>query len=90
MMEAIEAPSVRDVGVHAYLYNNSTIGRAGDEDPNLWLPTTQSTRLEIAGTNAAAGGFQVVTCDIAPAEVRPDERFVENSATGFHPLTGAF
>lgn len=89
-MEAIEAPSVRDTGVHAYLFNNSTIGRAGDEDPNLWLPTVQSTRLEIAGTNTVAGGFQVVTCDIAPAEVRPDERFVENSATGFHPVGGAF
>lgn len=86
MMESIEAPAARDTGVHAYLFDNSILGHAGDEDPNLWLPTVQSSRVELAGTNTVAGGVQVVTCDIAPAEVRPDERFVENSATGFHPM----
>jgi hypothetical protein len=38
--------------------------------------------------NTVAGSIQVVTNDIAPAEVRPEERFVENSATGFHPNVG--
>lgn len=88
MMESIEAPAVRDTGVHAYLFDNSVLGHAGDEDPNLWLPTVQSTRLELAGTTTLAGGIQVITNDIAPAEVRPDERYVENSATGFHPNIG--
>jgi hypothetical protein len=88
MMESIEAPSVRDTGVFAFGFANSNLGHAGDEDPNLWLPTVQATRLELDGSSAVAGSIQVVTNDIAPAEVRPDERFVENSTTGFHPNVG--
>lgn len=88
MMEALEAPAARDTGVFAYSFANSIVGHDGDEDPNLWLPTVQSTRLELDGTSSTAGSIQVVTNDIAPAEVRPDERFVENSATGFHPNVG--
>lgn len=88
MMEALEAPAARDTGVFAFSFTNSVLGHDGDEEPNLWLPTVQSTRLELDGVNTAAGSIQVVTNDIAPAEVRPDERFVENSATGFHPNVG--
>lgn len=88
MMEAIEAPAARDTGVFAFSFANSNLGHSGDEDPNLWLPTVQATRLEIDGVSAVAGTMQVVTNDIAPAEVRPDERYVENSTTGFHPNVG--
>jgi hypothetical protein len=88
MMEAIAATAARDTGVFAYSFANSLAGHDGDDDPNLWLPTVQSTRLELDGVNAAAGTIQVITNDIAPAEVRPDERYVENSTTGFHPNVG--
>ena len=88
MAEALEAPAARDTGVFAYAFANSILGHTGDEEPNLWLPTVQSTRLELDGVNTAGGSIQVVTNDIAPAEVRPEERFVENSATGFHPNVG--
>jgi hypothetical protein len=75
----------RDTGVFSIMFNDINDGNAGDEDPNLWLPTVQATRLEVDGTNTVAGSLQIVTNDVAPVEVRPDERFVETSATGFHP-----
>lgn len=83
--EALVPSVARDTGVFSIMFNDVNDGNAGDEDPNLWLPTVQATRLEIDGTNTVAGGLQVITNDVAPVEVRPDERFVETSATGFHP-----
>lgn len=79
----------RDAGVFHLSFQHSQGGRAGDGPPNLWLPTVQSTRLEIQGAVAAAGSIQVVTNDVAPVEVLPAERFVETSATGFTPAGGA-
>ena len=66
----------------AFLFNNTNNGQVGDEDPNLWVPTVQSTRLELDGTVATAGNIQTVTADIAPVEVQPQERYVEGSASG--------
>jgi hypothetical protein len=88
LSEALSDGAVRDTGVFSYSFDNSILGKAGDEEPNLWLPTVQATRLELVGASATAGSIQVITNDIAPVEVRPDERFVENSATGFHPNIG--
>jgi hypothetical protein len=76
----------RDTGVFAYPFTISNHNFVGDDAPTLWYPTVQSTRLEIDGATEEAGRLQIVTCDVAPAEVRPEERYVENSATGFHPL----
>lgn len=77
-----------DTGVFAFLFNNINNGNTGDEDPNLWLPTVQASRLELAGTNVGAGTIQILTNDVAPVEVNPAERYVEGSTTGFHPATG--
>ena len=78
----------RDTGVFVFSWANIDHGYAGDDEPTLWLPTVQSTRLEITGTSVAAGNLQVITGDVAPVEVTPAERYVETSETGFHPAIG--
>lgn len=78
-----------DTGVFLYQFNHSDKNSAGDDNPSLWLPTVQSTRLELSGNVATAGNIQVLTNDVAPAEVIPAERYVETSQTGFHPDVGA-
>ena len=78
-----------DTGVFVYGFNHSLKNAVGDDDPTLWLPTVQATRMELQGSSAAAGTLQIVMNDVAPAEVVPTERFVEQSSTGFHPQAGA-
>src|SRR5439155_2739070 len=85
--QALTANS-RDTGVFAIALSNVDHGLVGDDDPTLWLPTVQSTRLELTGNSATAGNIQVITGDVAPVEVVPQERFVETSDTGFHPAIG--
>lgn len=86
--ECLETSEVRDTGVFGVLFNNTNNGQVGDENPNLWVPTVQSTRLELDGTSATSGTIQTVTVDIAPVEVQPQDRYVEGSASGFHPRIG--
>lgn len=86
--EATQAPSTRDTGVFVFPFNAFFLGHAGDEEPNLWLPTVQASRIELQGVFAAAGSLQILTNDIAPAEIDPADRYVETSATGFHPALG--
>lgn len=76
-------------GVYAFPFNDSTDNFIGDDNPSLWLPTVQATRLEITGTAAVAGTVQMLINDIAPGEVIPSDRYVETSETGFHPQVGA-
>lgn len=71
------------VGVYVLPYNTANQGgRMGDEDPDLYLPTSQSSRLEINGNSAAAGTIQVVTCEVAPYEVTQAERYQQPNASG--------
>ena len=77
----------RDTGVFAYLLDRSTKNTVGDDTPNLWYPTVQSTRLEIEGNTEAAGTWEIITNDVAPVAVAPQERYMEKSRTGFHPET---
>lgn len=85
-MEMLEAPTARDTGVFVFPFNHGgPTDAVGDDPMSLWLPTVQASRLELAGVNTAAGSIQVLTNDVAPVEVRPDERYVETSTTGFHP-----
>lgn len=88
LAESLENGVTLDTGVFAFNFNNLVLGHAGDEEPNLWLPTVQATRLEVAGNSAAAGTIQIITNDVAPVEVNPAERFVEQSRSGFHPALG--
>ncbi len=72
-------------GVMAYTFNKTNQSRAGDDKPWLWLPTVEATRLELTGSWEEAGVMQILTNDIAPAEVNPTQRYAVPSATGFHP-----
>jgi len=78
----------RDTGVFVYPWGVSPGNSIGDDDPTFWLPTVQSTRLELDGSSVSAGTLQVITNDVAPVEVVPQERFVETSQSGFHPNQG--
>jgi hypothetical protein len=78
----------RPAGVLAYTFNRTALDRCGDERPYLYLPTTEATRLELEGSFGEACVVQVLTCEIAPAEVNPAQRYVESNATAFHPMGG--
>jgi hypothetical protein len=70
-------------GVYALTFNHGgPNGRLGNEDPDLWLPTTQSARIDISGTSAVAGTVQVLTNDVTTVEVDQTERYVSPNATG--------
>jgi len=56
-----------DSGVFVYDFAHDFDGRLGHELRDQWLPTVQSTRLEIVGTFGAAGQLTVLTNDVAPA-----------------------
>lgn len=78
----------RPAGVLAYTFNRTALDRCGDERPYLYLPTTEATRLELEGSFTEGGIVQVLTCEVAPAEVNPAQRYVESNATAFHPMGG--
>jgi hypothetical protein len=74
----------RDAGVFAYSFDHDNDNHCGDDDPTLWLPTVQATRLELDGNSAAAGTIQILTNDVAPVALDQSQRYVETSGTGFH------
>lgn len=61
-----EAANGLDNGVFVEDYIHEFTGRAGYELRDGWLPTSQSTRLEIAGTFASSGTLTVLTNDVSP------------------------
>jgi hypothetical protein len=75
----------RPAGVYAYSFGRTNQDRAGDDKPWLWLPTVEATRLEWTGSFTNPGVVVVLVNDVAPGEVNPTQRYVENNATGFHP-----
>lgn len=80
--EILPPTTNRDTGVFVFPFNTIDHGQVGWDDPNLWLPTVQSTRMELDGPAATAGTIQFIVNDIAPAEVNPQRRYVQTSATG--------
>ncbi len=78
----LENGSVVDTGVLAFYFNNSILGKVGDESSDLWLTTLQSSRLELVGTCATAGTLEILTCDIAQVETDQSQRYVMESQTG--------
>lgn len=73
-------------GVFPFLFNNAGPEQAiGNENPDLWLPTSNSSRLEIVGSSAAAGSIQVLTNEVAPVEQDQAERYMDHSATAWNP-----
>lgn len=88
MREKLPDLSARDTGVFAFPFNNSDHNMIGDDDPTFWWPTVQSSRLELRGNSATAGRLQLITGDVAPAELSPEERYELTSETGFTPEVG--
>lgn len=77
-------------GVTAWLLDRQTLGHAGDGSPALWYPTLQSSRVEFQSDNfPVAGNLDILINDVALAEVNPDQRYVDTSATAFHPQPSA-
>jgi hypothetical protein len=69
-------------------FANSQKNRAGDDTPNLWLPTVQSTRLELRATINTNGNVQTMINDVQPVEVNPAERYVESNVTAPAAIPG--
>jgi hypothetical protein len=84
MSKMMENGSVVDTGVLVFYFNNSILGKVGDESSDLWLPTLQSTRLELVGTvgNGSGGTWEILTNDIAQVETDQSQRYVMDSSTG--------
>jgi hypothetical protein len=64
---AAEAAGGYDNGVFPYDWCHEFDGKLGRELRDGWLPTVQSTRLEVQGNWANAGTLDVITNDVAPA-----------------------
>jgi hypothetical protein len=56
-----------DEGVLVYTFNHDFDGKPGGELRDLWLPTTQASRLEFIHVAGEAGTLEVITNDIAVA-----------------------
>lgn len=56
-----------DTGVFAFQFTYDLDYKPGNEMRDLYLPTTQGTRLELVGNFGAAGTLTVLTNDVAPA-----------------------
>lgn len=71
----------RPTGVFVVPFNHGgAAADFGDEDPDLWLPTTQSSRISIDGVSAVAGSVQMLTCEVAPVEQDQTQRYVTPNA----------
>lgn len=62
-----DATNPYPTGVLAYNFDTDLSGKSGDEMRDLWLPTSQATRLELVGNFGAAGTLTVITNDVAPS-----------------------
>lgn len=80
--EGLAGTPTIDAGVFVFYYNNSILGHIGDETSDLWVPTVQSTRLELVGNSATAGNIEFLTNDIVQVEVDQAARYVMDSQTG--------
>lgn len=84
LFEKVLTAGAAIAGVFALPFNHggSGEGRMGNEDPNLWLGTTQASRLEISGNSAVAGQIQVLTNEVAPIEANPAQQYTSPNRTG--------
>lgn len=82
MREKLPDLSARDTGVFMIPFNTSDHNTIGDDAPVFWNPTVQSSRIQIEGSAVVAGRLRVITNDVAPVEVSPEERYLLSSQTG--------
>jgi hypothetical protein len=65
---SVPASGVQDTGVYPLPFCNDFGLLVGDELRNGYLPTLQSTKLEVRGTFQAGGTLVVLTNDVAPPD----------------------
>lgn len=71
------------VGVLVLPYNNGGAAQDLGNDPStLWLPTSNSTRLELTGTWAITGSVQVATNEVAPVDADQATRYQFPNGSG--------
>ena len=89
LYERVSGTFTRPTGVFALPFNyGGEYPGLGNESPNLWLPTTQSSRISIDGSgNSVAGNITFITCEVAPVEINQADRYEVPNASGVH--TGA-
>lgn len=80
--EHMAGPFTFPAGVLIFPFSHGLIGRMGNETPDLWMPSSQSSRMEFSGSAAAAGSMQFVVNEIAPVEPNQAERYQVPSDTG--------
>jgi hypothetical protein len=90
LYERVNGVFTRPAGVWALPFNfGGEYPAMGNESPNLWLPTSQSSRLSIDGSgNGTAGTVTLITCEVAPIEVNQADRYQEHNASGWNPMQG--
>jgi hypothetical protein len=71
----LDAAGGQDTGIYPIIFDNDFGLLPGNELRNGYLPTLQSTKLEIRGTFGAAATMYVVTNDVAPPEGAPGSIF---------------
>lgn len=65
--QALTRPAGSYDDVYVLDFTHDATGKGGFENRHLWVPTLQSTRLELAGNWTAATILDMLTNDIAPA-----------------------
>lgn len=63
----IETANGADNGVFPYQWADEFDGKVGHEMRDGWIPTLQSTRLEIQGSWGQGAALDIITNDVAPA-----------------------
>jgi hypothetical protein len=83
LYEATNGVLTLPTGVLALLFDvGGAAGDIGNDPSTLWLPTMQSSRLELTGTWAGAGSVQVLTNEIAPVDADQATRFQVPNGSG--------
>lgn len=59
-------PANLDTGVFVFDFIHDFTGKAGAELRDLWIPTTQGSRLDLVGTFAVAGNLTILVNDVQP------------------------
>ena len=74
----------------AYSFAHNVDYGIGGIGPEMFLPTVQGTRLDAIFTVPAAGAdtVEVIINDVAGAEIDSNSRYMESSASTFHPAVG--
>jgi hypothetical protein len=78
------------VNLIAYSFAHNVDYGVGGIGPEMFLPTVQGTRLDALLTVPAAGAdtCEVLINDVAGAEIDSGTRYMESSASTFHPAVG--